>query len=220
MNVFDFLNAPQLKFLSSRFFCVLFLSLITTSAKADVVYDDAVDGNASNNGLAPTVLVFDLGSNVVNGTVSAGDPDNARNFYTFSILPGQALSAIVFDSLSVVTSEGGPTSVPGFFALVSGSTSATPAAGFSNIGGLLFDEELVELNVLDGTRNGGSSSGTGFTTQNLGVGDYTFVIQQTGTEESTFSLDFQVVPVAVPEPTNAMILVGLGMLGLARRRRR
>ena len=71
------------------YYSLIFSSLVATS-NAVVIFDDAVDGNASSDGSAPTSLTFSLGSNEVLGTVSTGAPiNNTRNFYTFSIGEGK-----------------------------------------------------------------------------------------------------------------------------------
>ena len=187
---------------------------LATSANAQVVFDDA-NGNASSNGDAPTQVTFSLGSNVINGTVTS--PSNVRNFYTFTIGEGQELSAINLDAISVVDAAGAVSSDPGFYALIDGTTGTNPDAGFDNLGGALYDPLSLGVDLLAGISNGGISGGSGFSS--IGAGDYTFVIQQTGDEVSSFSLDFQVSTAAVPEPTSTVLLAGLGLVGLARRRR-
>ena len=187
---------------------------LATSANAQVVFDDA-NGNASSNGDAPTQVTFSLGSNVINGTVTS--PSNVRNFYTFTIGEGQELSAINLDAISVVDAAGAVSSDPGFYALIDGTTGTNPDDGFANLGGALYDPSSLGVDLLAGISDGGISSGSGFSS--IGAGDYTFVIQQTGDEVSSFSLDFQVSTAAVPEPTSTVLLAGLGLVGLARRRR-
>ena len=188
---------------------------ISTSANAQVVFDDA-NGNASSDGAAPTSVAFSLGSNIINGTVTS--PGNVRNFYTFTIGAGQELSAINLDAISVVDAAGAVSSDPGFYALIDGTTGTNPVDGFANLGGDLFAPSSLGVDLLAGISGGGESSGSGFSS--IGAGDYTFVIQQTGDEVSSFSLDFQVTTAAVPEPTSTVLLAGLGLVGLARRRRR
>ena len=187
---------------------------LATSANAQV-FDDAVNGNASSDGAAPTPVTFSLGSNIINGTVTS--PGNVRNFYTFTIGAGQELSAINLDAISVVDAAGAVSSDPGFYALIDGTTGTNPVDGFANLGGEFYDPSSLGVDLLAGISDGGESSGSGFSS--IGAGDYTFVIQQTGDEVSSFSLDFQVTT-AVPEPTSTVLLAGLGLVGLARRRRR
>jgi len=189
---------------------------ISTSANAQVVFDD-VNGNASSDGAAPTSVAFSLGSNIINGTVTS--PGNVRNFYTFTIGAGQELSAINLDAISVVDAAGAVSSDPGFYALIDGTTGTNPVDGFANLGGDLFAPDRLGEDLLASiSSDGGISGGSGFSS--IGAGDYTFVIQQTGDEVSSFSLDFQVTTAAVPEPTSTVLLAGLGLVGLARRRRR
>lgn len=209
----------RFKLVTFRFLvAALLIGAAGNATNGQVVFDDA-NGNASNSGAAPTSINLLLGSNIVNGTVTS--PANTRNFYTFNIGANEQLSAIELLTLNVTTATGGPSSDPGFFALVSGTTSATPAAGvgvFPNLGGELFDPSDLNTNLLLEISGGGiTDDGTGFST--LGQGDYTFVIQQTGDEISNFSLDFQVTSVAIPEPTSGIALAALGLTGLVRRRR-
>ena len=189
------------------------LAIDTFSATRASVFDDSVNGNASNNGAAPTAVDFSLGSNTIAGTVSNNAAvDNNRNFYTFTIDEGQELAAINVLDVSVTDAAGAPSTNPGFFALVEGSTAETPASGFDNLGGALFSPTLdFGTDLLSLISAGGISGGSGF--EEIGPGEYTFVIQQTGTEISNFLVDF----VVVPEPTSAA-LISLTGLALLRRR--
>jgi len=153
---------------------LLGLMLMVSPAFAQIVFDDA-NGNASSDGANPTNVVFNLGSNIINGTVTS--PANTRNFYTFTVGAG---------------------------------------AGFANLGGGLFSPANLNNDLL-GIATAQSTGGTGVPSP-VGAGDYTFVIQQTGDEVSSFSLDF-VVTSAIPEPSSAVLLSGLTLLGLVRRRR-
>lgn len=196
-----------------KLYPTLLLGSLATISNAAVIFDDAIDGNASSDGSAPTSLTFALGSNEVLGTVSAdASINNTRNFYTFSISEGQFLQSITLNEISV-TNTGEDPNDPGFYALVSGTTSATPGTGFANLGGALYDPSDLDSDLLGQITGGGISGGSGFTT--IGEGDFTFVIQQTGTEISSFTLDFQVVP----EPSSTALL-GLAAIGLISRRRR
>ena len=202
-----------------RALAITLIAGVASVANAQIVFD-SVNGSdvASDNGSAPTSLPFSVGSNIVNGAVSSSIPDNTRNFFTFTIGEGQELSAIVVDALTSTDDN------PGFYALVDGNTSFAPGLDDefeepgANLGGELHNPGLVGDDLLALIAGGGISGGTGF--DSIGAGDYTFVIQQTGSQVSTFSLDFQVSDAAVPEPTSGLLLVGLGVAGLARRRRR
>lgn len=200
----------------NKIYSTLIFSSLVTISNAVVIYSDADDGNASSDGSAPTSLNFSLGSNEVLGTVSTNTTiANTRNFYTFSIGAGQFLQSISLNEISVVDAAGAVSNDPGFYALVEGSTAATPGTGFANLGGNLYSPSNLNSDLLGSITDGGNSDGTGFTT--IGEGDYTFVIQQTGDEISSFTLDFEVA--SVPEPSSSALL-GLAAFGFISRRRR
>ena len=88
-------------------------------------YSELTDGDLSSDPAAPTAVTFSAGSNLVTGSVAA--PGDIRDFLTFSIGAGQALTAIQLVS-SVDGTTGGPPD-RGFVALHPGATSAIPGAG-------------------------------------------------------------------------------------------
>ena len=161
-----------------RALAITLIAGVASVANAQIVFD-SVSGSdvASDVGSTPTSLPFSVGSNIVNGAVSSSIPGNMRNFFTFTIGEGQELSAIVVDALTSTNNNSG------FYALVDGTTSANPATGFPNLGGALHNPGLVGNDLLALINDGGISGGTGF--DSIGAGDYTFVIQQTGSQTST-----------------------------------
>lgn len=192
-------------------------AIVLSGSPVGIVYNDAVDGFASSNGATPTAITFTPGTNRILGTVSSGGGtpaiNNTRNFYTFSLALGQQLESISFDTLAVTTSAGAASTDPGFYALVLGSTAATPGNGFTNLGGALFSPSDIGSNLVDTISGGGISGGAGFS--EIGPGDYTFVIQQTGDEINNFGLDF----VVVPEPSTGLLILSSALL-LGKRRRK
>ena len=89
-----------------------FLLVITLIASPlfgqTVVYDESVDGDLSGSGLAPTAVSLVLGLNTIQGAIgttgalpSIGDGTFATNggsrdtdFFTFTLSPGQIVTAI------------------------------------------------------------------------------------------------------------------------------
>ena len=174
-------------------------------------YTESIDGEFSGDPLAPTSVDVAPGSNLFTGAVAA--PEDVRDYWTFTIDPGELLTAI-----QLVSSEDGTTGGPpnrGFIALHPGTTAAIPSSG--TIGGFLGGDHLDAIDAgTDVLLNlaGAPLGGTGFSTP-LGPGDYTFLIQQTSGQIIAYTFDF----VVIPEPGTAL-LVGLGLVGLASRRRR
>ena len=192
-------------------------SVDTFSATRASIFDDSVNGFASSNGASPTQVGFSLGSNTIGGTVSTdASINNTRNFYTFSIGAGQELASINLLENTVDLGSGSNAADPGFFALVSGNTAATPGSGFANLGGALFaPTDPFGTDLLGEISTGGISGGTGFST--IGPGDYTFVIQQTGNEVSNFLVDFVVVPEPSSAPLLGLMSVAVCLIGRRRR---
>jgi hypothetical protein len=191
---------------------VLSLALLTSTASAVTIWTESVNGDLSSNEAAPTAVVVTLGSNIINGNVN-GTTD-ARDYVTFTVQPGQSLSAIQllsYDDLDTGPANDGNT---GFSAINLGSTSFIPSAG--TVGSFLGANHLtnpqVGSNILPGLGNAGLGA-AGFT-GSLGPGTYSFLVQQTGPQLTGYSVDL----VIVPEPSALMLsFAGLGMV-LRRRR--
>lgn len=182
------------------------LAFVVAPAGADVIWDEAIDGDLSSDNLNPTLLAFAPGSNQVFGS-TLPDPDLDPDFFTVVIPVGYELSGLIFERyistedqsfLAVevggqITDTGSPAAL--LSALLIGSIEGTQQ------GDDLFDD-LQNPNVFGGF------------TGNLGAGSYTFWYQETGAS-TEYGFDFIVTP--VPAPATASLLAA-GLL-MSRRRR-
>lgn len=175
-----------------------------------IVHDEAVDGDASTDPAAPTVLALSAGPNRVEGSVQS--LDDTFDFFTFTLSTGQALTGILLQRYEDLPG-GGPGDL-GFHAIRAGSTGLIP--DFSNTGDFLGGNHLgpapAGTDVLPGLA-AATLSGTGFTVP-LGPGTYTYHVQQTGPELTGYTLDL----IVTPEPGTA-VLLGLALLAAAATRR-
>jgi len=180
------------------------MTLAATSASA-TIYDEAIDGDLSNDRFAPTALSLDLGLNTVTMDVIDSDtPNGDLDYFTFTLGAGEAISSITI------------------------LESSNPAGGFDSAAfvGLAFDSffdfdpdtfagDGVEGFVITAPDTVGTDVLTdlsgGLTA--LAAGDYTFWVQQTGIDLTRVSLGINVVP----SPAAGTLL---GLFGLAAIRRR
>lgn len=190
-----------------RYFVSCFLTVVfVASLSAQVVYDEALDGDLSDLPAAPTVVTLSPGSNIIRGTTGFDPVD--RDIWTFTLPAGQSLASIIVDTH--ITSED-----QSFLAVESGSMITDIGTSDNLLGATLFGSnpgQLVGDDILDdlGMANIG---GAGFTPP-LSSGTYTFWYQETA-DDTEFAFNFQVVP----EPSS-MVLVVFSGLGLVLMRRR
>jgi hypothetical protein len=191
-------------------------ALVSSPVEGAVVYDEAISGDLSNDGLAPTSIAFGVGDNIVQGTTGhdqAGAID--RDYFTFTIGQNQTLTAI--DVLNGTTVLG----LFSFIGLQSGSqvtlpTDAATAAGL--LGWTHYDSGDVGTDILDDMSVAVNGS-SGFT-RPLGPGNYSIWLQEIS-PGSSVPFGFNFVVGQVPEPSSwAMMLAGFGLIGLTLRRRR
>ncbi len=175
---------------------------------ADVVWNESNDGDLSSTPATPTALTFLTGSNTVIGSLSEPDGD-LRDFMTFTIAPGQFLTALTLDAF---VADG-----PGFQGINSGSTGLTPGEDpEGDFLGLEFTaNSYIGLDMLESLGDGLFGS-MGFPVP-LGPGTYSYVIQEiTPGQTTSYQLSFHMIP----EPASAGIVAVAGMLLAVRRRRR
>lgn len=189
--------------------CVAFFMALSLSgvAGAATVWDESIDGDLSTDPAAPTGIAFSAGNNVIIGTI--GGPGNVGDYITFTFGPDQGLTGLV---LLEFDSEIGDER--GFNAVNEGPTSfiPSPATQDNFLGGNHVNAFEVGTDILP--RLGTTPLvGSGFSIP-LGEGTYSYLIQQTASDLTSYSLEFQVVPV----PAAVWLFAsGLGLLGWFRR---
>jgi hypothetical protein len=175
--------------------------LLSNPAKAAVVWNETLQGDLSGNRTTPTLIPVLPGDNDVIGAIQSGDLDYVR----IDVLPNTKLTSIVVksyqgvDQTSFIGLQQGPTFTVDSFAAAPedmyGYAHFFPGAG----------------DILDDM---GTAFGAQGFTPPLNPGSYTFWIQQLGSA-TNYDLNFTVV--AVPEPSGA--LIGIGVLACSARRR-
>lgn len=147
-------------------------------------FEDSFPDTYSNEPQAPTSLSFSAGENTISGQVAA--PRNTRDFVTFTVPEGHELTEIRVDSWQA---EGDNI---GFVHIDEGTQTVIPSEDttLDFLGGAHISSELFGPtdNLLTSLSNA-VQGGTGFNAP-LGAGDYTFNVQQTGPQESTYTLTF------------------------------
>lgn len=178
------------------------------SAGGLVIWDDAVNGDLSDDRFNPNVFVLGNGiSSVISESVLSNlpQPEGDRDYFTVVIGAGQSITSIV---MSESFNPAGGFDAVGFIALQFGpiitvnpdAPNPAPLAGF-----VIGTADLIGTDIL-GLLSGGLSE--------LGAGEYAFWVQQTGEDLTRIRMDFTVVPAP-----GALALLGLGGLVVGRRRR-
>ena len=183
-------------------------SMIASGAAAEVVYDEAIDGELSGFGFAPTYIQFGAGSNDVL-FVTDQDGDD-RDVFTFTIEAGFQLSGLVLNAFDTDNEFN-----LAFMSINPGNVLPfDPDSPVTEelLGYTLFDEGDVGSDLF--LEMGQAFSTIGFDGP-LGPGDYTIWAQETSPAVDTWNLGFIVTPVPAPGA-----LAVLGLAGLAGRRRR
>lgn len=196
-------------------------ALLPATASAGAVgavggWDEAVNGDLSGDGLAPSFVALTEGSNILRGTTGRNADTSLvdLDYLTISVPSGFELtSMLVLDGTASI-------GFGSFIGLVGGNTFPVPpstpdASGL--LGWTLFDAGNVGGDLLL-FMSAPSFGSVGFTPP-LPAGDYSFWIQETGIGVASYNFDMTLA--AVPEPATALSLLGgLALLTAAARRRR
>ncbi len=175
----------------------------TAGAGVALLWDDAVDGDLSNDRLNPTAFVLGFGTSaIVSETMLSATAGGDRDYFSVTVGAGQVLTSIV---LAESSSDGFDTA--GFVGMQFGPQvtvdpdmpDASLLSGFAITSPDLVGTDI--LNMLSGQTS-------------LGEGTYSFWVQQTGEFLTRIRLDFTVVPA----PSGALAL-GMGLCLAGRRRR-
>ena len=199
--------------------CLATLFLVGTLTAQTPLFQESTMGDLSDVATSPTALMFGVGTNQIVGELRSNPDDpnlDVRDYLTFTIGAGQTLTSIIQQDYSDIASGGAANR--GFHAINLGATSSIPAGG--TIGGFIgadhFDTVAVGTDLLP-SLGGGTLGASGFS-GTLGPGTYTYLVQNTSANPSSYTLDFNVT--GVPEPGSVMLLSALAGLTVVRRRRR
>lgn len=177
---------------------------LSAAAFGQVIWDENVQGDLSNDRLAPTSLTLGVGDNILIANMGWEDKD----YVHFHLGPSMALERIVV--VSYVSDD--PIS---FIGVQAGTVFTEPATG-TNVANLLgyalWGAADIGTDILP--RIGQGPGAIGFTPPLTGT-DYTFWIQQTG-DPTAYRLNF----VTTPEPASLSLGIGLAAYFLRAIRRR
>ena len=191
-------------------------AFLAGTASADLMWDEAIDGDISGDYMNPTQMYTKGVNNHVIFTTVGANPDQDREYFTFTIAEGYELVSIVLDNF--VT---GPVTNLGFIGVASGSSFPTPPGapdptqllGYALVGLVDVGDDILQMMG----QGGGSIGFTG----PLGPGSYTFWAQETGPSTDEWDLNFIVTESSTPAVPGPGALAGLiGIATLAGRRRR
>jgi len=184
----------------------LIAAAVTQAASGVTLWDEAVNGDLSNDRFNPTALNLAMGVNSITATSVSGD----REYVALTLAPGTQLSAVNLVSYTgvdgtafIAVQVGGQLTEPPT------GTDAANLLGWTHFGSA---EGNVGTDILDDMGIG--SAAIGFVPP-LPANTYTFWMQQTGANPSTFQFDFIV---DVPGP-GGLPLAAIAMIGWRRRSR-
>jgi hypothetical protein len=174
-------------------------------ARAQVIYNEFVQGDISDNRFAPTALVLSEGSNILLGFMAgAQGPTVDLDYFSITIPAGLQLDQIILteyfsqDPVAFLAIQPGPIFPNDPLTVEPGDLMGWTHLEVGQVG--------LDVLAIMGTQ------GQGFTPP-LPAGVYTFWAQQLG-EPTDYTLDF----VVTPAPGSAALLAAGGVFVLRRRR--
>jgi hypothetical protein len=192
---------------------------LPTSARAD--WNEAVNGEFSDNWLTPTLVPLNLGNNIITASTNSSN----RDYFRIVLPAGQRLSQIVLQTYTNATNLS-------FLGMQNGTTFVDPSMATAGVlnGYTHFGTAMLSTDILDDM---GSTARPqppiGFTPP-LPAGSYAFWANETAASTSNYSFNFIVTAVpppavpALPQPwlpaAAALGLVAAGALVLRARFRR
>jgi len=194
---------------STMRFIALSVPAIATSAllAGGITYDESVDGDLSDDRFAPTSIALVEGVNSITMDVIISDqPGGDRDYFTFNIAAGLQVDSVFlvdasnpnggFDSTALVAFTDGS-----FF-------DFDPDTFVGSLNGfVLTSNDLVGTDIFpELNSNSGSVPAL--------AGDYTFWVQQTGSDLTSITLDI----VITPSPMTVGPLAMAGLMAVRRRR--
>lgn len=204
----------------SRLLILLAALLLPFGMAQALTWDEALDGDLANDGIAPTLLgTLSSGSNLISGTMGSlgGTGPLDADIWNFTVAPGYALTGIDLVFYSAASES---TSNQSFMAIANGGSIdmgdttlhlSNALWGYAEDGfGNTYNNLLMLLDL------GPEFGGIGFDGP-LPSGNYTFWIQE-GSDQIDYSIDFVTAPVPVPEPGSLLLLGVAGLWALRRRR--
>lgn len=167
---------------------------LSLPAAAVVVYDEDVLGDFSNDAGSPTPIVLLPGESSVSGTIGGTE---GRDVFSFNVPVGGSITSLTLDEYDQDNTTGIDVNVDG------------GDLGLVTIRDEVVGEELLGRKVLTSDVALPST---------LGPGDYVFNLSEFG-GALNYTLTFTTQFPSIPEPASGMLLAGLGLPLLRRRRR-
>jgi hypothetical protein len=175
------------------------LIAICGSAHA-LIYDEAILGDLSGDGLAPTPLVFDVGVNIIRGTMGTAGPQLDADIFTITLEPGQFITEI----LLVEYDHSGVS-----FYAISGGQTITMDSPDNHLSNALIG---TPGDILPQLAFRSFAGGLGLA-RPIPAGTYTMWFQETGG-----LVEYEMAYTVVPEPVSGLLAVTGLALVCARRR--